>query len=75
VGFRFFAQAAAAREALRGWVRNLPGGYVEALAEGEVDALQRFEAQLRQGPTSARVDRVVVKDETPTDAFTHFEIR
>ena len=43
VGFRFFADAVAQREGLHGWVRNLPDGRVEALAEGEADALDRFE--------------------------------
>jgi acylphosphatase len=75
VGFRFFAQAAAVREGLCGWVRNLPGGHVEALAEGEGDALERFEVQLRQGPAAARVDRVIVKDEAPAGPGSHFEIR
>jgi acylphosphatase len=75
VGFRYFVQAAAAREGLRGWVRNLPGGAVEALAEGDADALERFETQLRQGPSTARVDRVTVKNETPATTGTHFEIR
>ena len=43
VGYRFFAQAAAAREGLHGFVRNLPDGRVEISAEGEREALERFE--------------------------------
>ena len=35
VGFRFFAESAAMREGLHGWVRNLPDGRVEIAAEGE----------------------------------------
>ena len=56
VGFRYFVHGAAVREGLKGWVRNLSGGAVEALAEGEPEAIERFEAQLRQGPALARVD-------------------
>jgi acylphosphatase len=35
VGFRYFAEAAAARAGVHGWVRNLPDGSVEAFVEGE----------------------------------------
>ena len=60
VGYRFFAQEAAAREGLGGFVRNLQDGCVEAEAEGDQSALDRFERALHQGPPGARVDRVVV---------------
>jgi len=35
VGFRFTVQRAAADLDLRGWVKNLPDGRVEILAEGD----------------------------------------
>jgi acylphosphatase len=60
VGFRYFVQESASRERLRGWVRNLPGGHVEAFAMGEADGVERFEQDLRRGPASARVDRLDV---------------
>ena len=40
VGFRYFTQAAAGREGLHGWVRNLPDGRVEVEAEGDADAIE-----------------------------------
>src|SRR5262249_26186674 len=58
VGFRWFAENQAAREGLHGWVRNLPDGRVEAAAEGDAEALERFERALRHGPPAARVDDV-----------------
>lgn len=61
VGFRYFTQAAAAREGLHGWVRNLPDGRVEAAAEGDADAIERFERALRHGPPGARVDRLEIE--------------
>ena len=65
VGFRFFAQTAAARENIHGSVRNLPDGSVEALAEGDADAVERFERALRHGPPGARVEQVDVEHTVP----------
>lgn len=58
VGYRYFAYDAARREGLTGWVCNMPDGSVEAWAEGERDALERFEASLGMGPAGARVHAV-----------------
>ena len=38
-----FASTVAAREGLHGWVRNHPDGTVELTAEGDGEALERFE--------------------------------
>jgi acylphosphatase len=65
VGFRWFTQDAASREGVTGWVRNLPDGRVEALVEGEAEAVTRVERALRSGPRGARVDDVAVDDEEP----------
>lgn len=65
VGFRFFAQAAAAREGLHGWVRNLADGRVEVSAEGEREAIERFERQIWHGPPSARVEDVEITEAVP----------
>jgi acylphosphatase len=62
VGFRFFAQAAAAREGLNGWVLNRPDGRVEIRAEGDAEALERFERHIRHGPPRAVVDDLDVTD-------------
>jgi acylphosphatase len=75
VGFRYFARAAAARAGVHGWVRNLPGGSVEAFVEGEQSAVDAVEASLRRGPSSARIDDVQVTDETPTRRAAGFFIR
>ena len=58
VGFRFFVKAVGRREGLQGSVRNLPDGSVEAVCEGDADAVARFELAVRQGPPGARVDDV-----------------
>jgi acylphosphatase len=75
VGFRFFTRALAAREGLHGWVRNLDDGRVEISAEGEAEALERFERSIRQGPRGARIDHVDVSDLGATGSDTGFDIR
>jgi acylphosphatase len=75
VGFRMFAEATAAREGLNGWVRNLPDGGVEVAAEGEAEAIERFERHLRHGPPSARVDDFEVEDVVPDRQQSGFNIR
>ena len=75
VGFRFFAQATAVREGLHGWVQNLPDGRVEIEAEGEAEALERFEHHIGHGPPAARVGHVDVTDEGAKGRDTGFHIR
>jgi acylphosphatase len=74
VGFRWFARDAAAREGVTGWVRNLDDGRVEALVEGEAEAVTRMERALRSGPPGARVHTVSVITEEPSGAYGHFSI-
>jgi acylphosphatase len=75
VGFRYFTEAAAAREGLHGWVRNLPDGAVEARAEGDAEAMERFERAIRHGPAAARVDDVEVEDEMPNGRESGFAVK
>jgi acylphosphatase len=74
VGFRWFAQTVAEREGVHGWVRNLPDGRVEAQAEGDAEAVERFERALRHGPRGARIDEVDVDALTPTGRDTGFSV-
>lgn len=75
VGYRFFTQDAAETCGLKGWVRNLPGGHVEAEVEGPKSTIESFLEELRKGPPIARVDAVDVEWHLPTRQFSDFEIR
>lgn len=75
VGFRFFAEAAARVEGLHGWVANRADGAVEVAVEGDREAVDRFEARIRRGPSRAQVDRVVVDEDVPSGRSSGFEIR
>jgi acylphosphatase len=66
VGFRWFAHEAARREGLNGVVRNQADGRVEAIVEGELESIDRFEAALRRGPSHSRVTDVEVDAIAPS---------
>ena len=48
-----------------GWVRNTLDGDVEAEFEGDADAVAAMIAWCREGPASAVVDHVDVRDAAP----------
>jgi acylphosphatase len=74
VGFRLFVEDAARREGVRGYVRNQHDGSVEVAAEGDADAMLRFEQALRRGPAGARVDDVEMSETVPTGRFAGFSV-
>jgi len=75
VGYRYFVVDEAQLLRLTGWVRNLPDGSVEALAEGPVSALELLLAALERGPRNARVSEVATTWEKATGEFLAFGIR
>ena len=75
VGFRMFAEAAAAREGLDGWVQNLADGRLEVSVEGEAESVERFERAIAHGPPGARVRKLQVDETVPTHRGTGFSIR
>ena len=62
VAYRFHAVREAERLGLRGWVRNLANGDVEAIACGPADAVEAFVTWARRGSPAAEVSTVLVKD-------------
>ena len=74
VFFRDTARRQAVSAGVGGWVRNNPDGTVEALFEGEAEAVERLVTLCHEGPRGARVDRVEVFEEEP-EGLTGFAIR
>jgi acylphosphatase len=60
VFYRASAREEAARLRLRGWVRNLASGEVEAEVEGPEGPVAEFIEWCKVGPRTARVERVEV---------------
>ena len=75
VGFRFFTEDVARRAGISGFVRNLEDGRVEAVAEGEAEAVARFERAIHQGPPASRVDVVDVEPIPPRGRSIGFQVR
>ena len=65
VFFRGSTQDEARRAGIDGWVRNRPDGAVEAVFEGEADAVEQLVAYCHHGPSWAEVTRVDVIEEAP----------
>jgi acylphosphatase len=74
VGYRFFAQRAAARHQIVGYVRNLADGRVEALAEGTPASVEAFKHDLATGPAFAVVEHVEEINLDPTGTYASFRI-
>ena len=74
VGFRFFAERVANELGLRGYVKNLWNGNVEAYAIGNEAQLEEFGRQLAEGPRMARVESVQESDAPFDRAYRAFVI-
>lgn len=74
VFFRDSTQRLAERHGVNGWVSNRPDGAVEAVFEGDPDAVERLVAFSRQGPRGAEVDSVQMTEEEP-EGLVGFAVR
>lgn len=75
VWFRAWTRDMAKELGVKGWVRNLPSGEVEALAQAEDDVLEIFLKRLHDGPPLARVSRIDVSPHDLEEALDTFEVR
>jgi acylphosphatase len=74
VFFRDSTRRQARRHGVAGWVSNRADGAVEAVFEGEADAVERLVAFSREGPRGAQVDSVEVTEEEP-EGVSGFSVR
>jgi acylphosphatase len=74
VGYRFFAQRAAARHQVTGYVKNLDDGRVEALAEGPAADVEMFKHDLAAGPRFGCVEHVEEINVDPIGSYSSFRI-
>ncbi|MDX6444933.1 MAG: acylphosphatase [Blastocatellia bacterium] len=74
VGYRFFAQRAAARHQVVGYVKNLDDGRVEVLAEGPAQHVEAFKHELAAGPRFSSVQNIEELVIDPSGLYPTFRI-
>ena len=74
VCYRATAKDEAHARRLHGWVRNLPNGDVEALAQGDTADVETFIRWCHQGPEEARVTGVTVTERPADDGLGPFTV-
>ncbi len=75
VYYRANTRDTARENGVEGWVRNLDDGRVEAVFEGERDAVEETVEWCHEGSPAAEVEGVEVDWEEPTGEFDGFRIR
>ena len=74
VGFRASVERAARMRGVAGWVRNRVDGTVEAVFEGDPDAVASLVRFCEQGPRGAEVTEVETFDQAP-EGLADFDAR
>jgi acylphosphatase len=74
VFFRDTTRRMAQSRGVGGWVRNTPEGTVEAVFEGDADAVEAMVRFAHEGPRGAVVERVEIAEEEP-EGLTEFRTR
>jgi len=73
VYYRNFTQSQARELGIKGWVRNVPGGGVEAILEGERQKVGELLKLMKAGPSGAMVSSMELS-ELKCRGFENFEI-
>ena len=74
VFYRAFTKDRAAELGIKGWVRNIPGGGVEAVLEGERQKVGELLKRMKSGPSGAMVLGMELS-ELEFKGYEDFEIR
>jgi acylphosphatase len=75
VGFRYFVYKHARRKGVRGWVKNLDDGRVEAYFEGDQNQLDSIVELCRQGPAGSKVKDLQAESLQPTGRLKNFDFK
>ena len=75
VFFRSETKHKADRYNVKGWIRNLPDSRVEAVFEGEEEAVKAIIEFCNHGPPGARVTNVDLRWENFTGEFDDFKMK
>jgi acylphosphatase len=73
VGYRYFTKGKALELGVKGWIRNLPGGGIEAVLEGERRSVGEMLSSMKSGPGGAMVSGMEIA-ELRCKGFPEFKI-
>ncbi len=73
VFFRAFVKERAIELGLKGYVKNMPDGSIEIIAQGKQEALEEFIKRCRKGPPLAKIENTEIK-KVPDQEFATFSI-
>jgi acylphosphatase len=74
VFFRQFVKENADNLKLTGFVRNLTGGDVEIIVEGEPEQIDRLAGMVKKGPEHSQIRHVQIEERKWSGAFKEFKI-
>ena len=74
VAFRYYTKVMADKLGVKGWIRNLPDGKVEAIIEGDRDKVTRMIEWCKKGPSMAFVEDINIDWLPYTGEFKRFSI-
>lgn len=74
VGYRYSAFHVAQKLGLKGYVRNMSDGSVEALVQGAKLSISQFIEWCKEGPPHAKTDQVLTKWQELVGSYENFEI-
>ena len=73
VGFRYAVARAAETRGVSGWAENRPDGTLEAVFEGDPEAVESLVRFCHDGPRGAEVERLEVFEEEP-EGLSRFDV-
>lgn len=75
VFFRDYTRRQARELGLKGWVKNLPNGSVEAIISGKKEKVKQMIEWFYTGSPMSVVTEVIIDEVLPTEKLSRFEIR
>jgi len=75
VYFRATTKEKALEKGVKGWVKNLPDGRVEAVFEGDREKVNQLIEFCHEGPEHAEVKNIEIQEQQYQDEFQDFEIK
>jgi acylphosphatase len=75
VGFRYYAVSIAEKYDVKGFVRNIQGGKVEIVCQGEEEELQSFIGEVKKGPAFSVITGAITEEIPEIKKYNTFEIK